>query len=541
MVFKTIGIISTIFLLLSTFNNKITKEFRSRLNYYNGLLKQNSNNILLNYDASGLYLENKEEMSSSNLDGTFFTIHQSNIISGCVFFPFKDYFTDLMVKYYNANTHIYHHENIIPIYTLVYQMLYLRFGNKEYIRKFYKKNIADYESEFYNFNLKPEIKDFMEKIEPIENQPRSVFYYTNEEIKLSQKFGFILRQYNLAMEIFQFVKESTEKISDKDESKKTLLLPIVSNLEYFKIYTDYVIRNSMPLKISDFKNTFINEQTRTEYDKHQDELQENFKIPYQVCLCLIPIVDLLRFKTVNEVFPTADPKLQAENGYLTFKLAPQSNDKIPSKTILGYSKNRIESMGHADQVYINYGIWPSESDQITYSVNYTFDKRTFSPQKAQACSMLGCGNFPVKFFMENRDVEKLTHLFLFNKENHFHLNQHLLNVLKLNLIHDTRLLEDKTVKKLAAGEKFDNSLESKALLSYHDLIIQNIPNQEIKELITEVDQIQINNKEDRKIKLFSIYLEKVSILQSQLGIIYKEYETLLREDFRNIKKNFFDN
>src|SRR5689334_23161954 len=111
--------LSTLFLSLVLSHSreyKLTKDQQQKYNYYQNILEQNLNdeNIKLKFDQDGLYLTNTNEYIKHT---TIAKISKKHIISGCNFYPFRDWITQLIKKYFSEKN--LDAEIKLPFYTIV--------------------------------------------------------------------------------------------------------------------------------------------------------------------------------------------------------------------------------------------------------------------------------------------------------------------------------------------------------------------------------------------------------------------------------------
>jgi len=152
-------ILLLIILIFSSYATlQIPYEEKKREKYYSKIIEESihqSKELELNYDENGFYLTN---INPYNIPKhVLAVINKKHIISGCEFYPFKDYILGLVVQYVNNyfsinSVNTINREVAIPLLTTVYYMLYLRFGDKERAEKFYTLKLNKQHQNLRNLN-----------------------------------------------------------------------------------------------------------------------------------------------------------------------------------------------------------------------------------------------------------------------------------------------------------------------------------------------------------------------------------------------------
>lgn len=446
---------------------KIPRGEKKREQYYNKIITESqpeyetgklpSNDLILKYDSQGFYITTNEDYKAGEI---LSLIKKDNIISGCDFYPFRDYITALIIQYCNINLNVIR-ETAIPLFTLIYQMLYLRFGNKDRAYRFYKnKLLFGQRDDFHYWTVREGVKEFMLNM-PLE-KGNSAFYFSEEELQLAKKLGLPLSLYDSAMGIFDHIYNHVSSI--KDEFEKETIIEIVKQKDYFKKYTDYVLRNSLYIKVSEYANMY-DSSLQDEYKNYQNFLADKFKIYNEVCFVLMPVFDLLRRQV-----PTGVKEVEQVRTSLTLKyqvgigLALDKDFSKGSK--LEYVLNEIDKIFTRENLFTDFGIFlENYPDYEKISIPFTFIKNNFSKKKAEFCRLLGCGGFNIDYLMSN-NITSIDHNFLIDDK----VNQILLNMIKLSEFEDSKLSEFLHLSKFQNFEKLDNQIEIKAFNFYINLI-----------------------------------------------------------------------
>jgi hypothetical protein len=444
-------------LLILNFSLKVPYEEKKREKYYTKILEESIPNsgkeLELKYDEQGFYLTNINEISTDKKLLAF--INKKHVISGCEFFPFRDYITGLIVQYANKN-YSFNREVAIPLFTTVYYMLYLRFGDKERAYNFYSRKLKQKQrSEFYNFELNSDLKEFMLHM-PLE-KGNTPFYYSDEDLDLARKLGVSMTTYDLAIGMFEYVHKGVKML--RDELYRESMMPIVNNKEHFKKYTDYVFRKGVHVRVREYQNIYPLEVAE-EYDQYHTIFRDKFKYKNEICYVLFPLVDLLRNYDDPKLSSNVNLNLRTEVG---FGLAMM--DKFPKNSILGFKIDEMNRILTNENIYVDHGVYNLNKTSKGVSLPYKFNRNDFSLKKGQVCNSIGCGNFDIElFWMLNTTA--MEHSFIINED----ISYPILNIFKLIHMDDNKINEHILPAKLQTFTKFDSELEIKALNSYFQVL-----------------------------------------------------------------------
>jgi hypothetical protein len=268
--------------------------------------------------------------------------------------------------------------------------------------------------------------------------------------------------YDQAMGIFDHVYNQVSSI--RDEFERESIIDIVNNREYFKKYTDYVLRNAVYIKVSEYANMY-DKSLQEEYKNYQKFLSDKFKIYNEVCFVLMPVFDLLRRQVPFGLKDTEQTRTSLSLKYQTgVGLALNKNFSNGSK--LQYVLNEFDKVFTRENLFTDYGKFlENYPEKEKINIPFTFDKNDFSKKKAEFCRLIGCGGFNVDYLMSNK-ISSVQHDFLIDDK----INHELLNVIKLAQFEDSKLSEFLHLSKFQKFGKLDNHIEMKALNYYVNLI-----------------------------------------------------------------------
>jgi hypothetical protein len=169
-------------------------------------------------------------------------------------------------------------ETAVKLFTLVYYMLYLRHGDHEKAQRYYttKLNIKA-KSGILNFSQRKELKEFLLNM-PL-NRGKSSLNFSDDDINLSNKLGFNIENYNLAMGVFDYVNKELK--APKDELYREILSSFVDNKEYFKKYFDYAFRKGVDIYVDSYISIYaIN--NHEEYNHYQTFIRQKLYLENKI-------------------------------------------------------------------------------------------------------------------------------------------------------------------------------------------------------------------------------------------------------------------
>jgi hypothetical protein len=252
---------------------KVPLDEKKREKYYSKIMLESVPDLkfketFLTFDEHGFSLTLNEDLSDNELVAV---VNKKHIISSCEFFPFKDFIIGAIVRYCNSNFKM-NREIAVPLFTLVYRLLYLRFGDKDRAYKFYSHFLMQKEiNEFYNYELTSNVKDYMMNMKIEANSSLS---YDQEEISFTKGLKLDLTQHEFAIDLFENILEGVKII--KDEVYRESILPIVNNKEYFIKYLDFAFNRGRHIKVSEYAFLYEKQLEET-YLNYQKIIADKFK------------------------------------------------------------------------------------------------------------------------------------------------------------------------------------------------------------------------------------------------------------------------
>jgi hypothetical protein len=453
-------------------SKKLKKNEQIKFNFYNKIIT--NNNIQVRYDEENKNIHNNKFYITNNLEdyrmnSELISINPKQyIINGCKFFPFRDLFTKLLVGYGNITGNM--NKNIlVPIYSLIYQMLYYRYGNADASMKYYKdKYNNDYESEFFNFSGTKEELEYMKILLTPDDSINinSSFFYSEDEINFADKLGLEPTKLKISNDVYGFVEKNIKGLQDGELKK--ILLDFISQEESFKFYADLVFRRGVKMNTNEFGNIYNKSTYENEYLKYHQVLKEKNNYENKFCYVLIPVVDLFQHIDNDNgelIHLKVDIKSYKEEDNQKLIISIDSNFKKDTPMGFSYhSKDDDIIYKTNEKLYLDHGIYNKINQNSLALLPYTFEKRKMSVIKAQICYLFGCGNFDIKFFMEKSPRFSMEHFFIL--KNNKSINNNLLNILKLIEIDDRKLDVGTHSLLFQQNKKLDYNIESRALKKY---------------------------------------------------------------------------
>jgi hypothetical protein len=428
-------------------SNKVPLEEKKREKYYSKILKEsiqhtNFQEISMSYDTEGFFLALNADLSEKELIAV---VNKKHIISSCEFFPFRDSITGLIVRYCNTNFKM-NKEVAVPLFTLVYRMLYLRFGDKERSYKFYSHFLSQKDSnEFYNYELSSSIKDYMMNMKLEKNSSLS---FDEDELTFTKNLKLDLSQHEFALDLFDFIFQGVKVL--KEEAYRDSMLPIVNNKEYFKKYLEFVFTHGRHIKVKEFALLYQKQYEET-YTNYHKTIADKFNISNSFCLLVMPLLDLIR----QSPEPDSQLRMTLRSEYgLGFSF--QKNKNKNSKLFVSIENDEPITN---EKLYLDWGI---KSDQYNRTlVNFKFYKKDFTPKKFQLCKKIGCVGFNIDFLNSNKLEE-----FDFGIVIDENINYSLLNIFKILNLQESKINEAFHSAKLESFTNFDSELQIQALANY---------------------------------------------------------------------------
>jgi hypothetical protein len=372
-------------------NNKSIKvplDEKKREKYYSKILLESVPDLkfqetFLTYDEQGFSLTQNEDSSDKELVAI---VNKKHIISSCEFFPFKDFIIGLIVRYCNSNFKM-NREIAVPLFTLVYRLLYLRFGDKDRAYKFYSHFLMQKDiNEFYNYEFTSSVKDYMMNMKL---ESKSSLSFDQDEISFIQGLKLDLTQHEFAIDLFDNILEGVKII--KDEVYRDSILPIVSNKEYFIKYLDFAFTRGKHIKVSEY--AFLYEKKLEEtYLNYQKIIADKFKISNSQCLLIMPLLDLIRHS------PEQDSQLRMTLRS-EFGLGFSFNKNLNKESMLSVGIDSEEPLTN-EKLFLNWGI---NSNKYNRTLAYfKFYNKDFTPRKLLLCKKIGCAGFNIDFLTSNK-------------------------------------------------------------------------------------------------------------------------------------------
>jgi hypothetical protein len=220
--------------------------------FYERILKEaNNTNLVLDRDESGLLIKVVTTDGAEILEDKveYMKIPEKYIIYGCIyyikigaFFPFRDILTFMLNELQQEFPSF--GDDVMSIYTLVYQLMYHKLADKDKARQIARDN-NQYSSEFFKFELSRPQKEYFDQI--IDREVFSGLLMTDEQFELVRKYKIDNLVTEMSHITFEIVLDLTKKL--KNKTFRDYMLTFVSDLNLFKRFTDYVYKYSISIDI----------------------------------------------------------------------------------------------------------------------------------------------------------------------------------------------------------------------------------------------------------------------------------------------------
>lgn len=190
---------SIIYSIDSTSQNELTRlsSYYSELGKHLGM----TGRFKVKVDNSQLYLE---AMNNFEAKSPVLAMHRSLFLSSCDFFPFKEVvlraFVDIRKE---TGMDI---KQLTMIFTLTYNILYYKIGDRTKARNYYKKFWDDdmlHRDSYIKFDVKEEVKDYLRNLP--KKSINSILKYSEEEIKLVKDLGLDMSFYSNINAIYDYI------------------------------------------------------------------------------------------------------------------------------------------------------------------------------------------------------------------------------------------------------------------------------------------------------------------------------------------------
>lgn len=202
------------FLLLTTvaiYSSEIPKSEEKRFQFYSKILEESKMmDLEIKADEQGLYLSNTQDYTVGKM---LAVVSRKYIISGCDFYPFKDYLIGVLIKFTNAHP-TKNNDGIIMGFSLVYHLLYRKLAKKERAKVFYEDMLRNNfpASDFFQYGISEEVQNYLNNLPT--NKSNSVFSFDPEDIELAKKLGLETYNHEIAKQLYDFVYTDIGKLDN---------------------------------------------------------------------------------------------------------------------------------------------------------------------------------------------------------------------------------------------------------------------------------------------------------------------------------------
>ena len=111
------------------------------------------------------------------------------------------------------------------MFSLVYNLLYIRFGNHEKIQEYMIRNGGPVPNGFYKYEPSEELKEY---IDIIPTSSTSIFSFSKEEVAWIKSLGFTIEIYDITVDIYSFIINKAMDSNHKEFKVRTVIIIIGS-------------------------------------------------------------------------------------------------------------------------------------------------------------------------------------------------------------------------------------------------------------------------------------------------------------------------